>query len=50
MGISKILVEGGATVNLIPHFMFQKVRKFDTYLNPHNMVLSNYEGKLGRTL
>lgn len=42
MGISKILVDGGAAMNL----MLQKVGKFDTYLKPYNMVLSNYEGNI----
>lgn len=50
VGINKIMVDGGATMNLMSHFMLQKMGKFDTDLKPHNMVLSNYEGKIGRTL
>ncbi|XP_050876896.1 uncharacterized protein LOC127080626 [Lathyrus oleraceus] len=50
VGINKILVDGGATVNLMPHFMLKKIGKFDTDIKPHNMVLSNYEGKIGHTL
>ncbi|XP_050914661.1 uncharacterized protein LOC127129548 [Lathyrus oleraceus] len=50
MGINKILVDGGAEMNLMLNFMLQKVGKFDTDLKPHNMVLSNYEGKIGSTL
>lgn len=50
VGINKILVDGGAAVNLMPHFMLNKNGKFDTDLKPHNMVLSNYEGKIDHTL
>ena len=48
--VNKILVDCGATVNLMPHFMLKKIGKFDTDTKPHNMVLSNYEGKVGTTL
>lgn len=48
--INKILVDDGSTENLMSHFMLQKVGKFDTGQKPHNMVLSNYEGKIERTL
>lgn len=37
-------------VNLMPHFMLKKIGKFDIDLKPHNMVLSNYEGKICHTL
>lgn len=50
IGINKILVDGGAAVNLMPHFMLKKIGKFDTDLKPHNMVLLNYEGKISHTL
>lgn len=48
--MNKILVDGGATVNLMPHFLLSKKGKYDTNLRPHNMVLSNYEGKTGQTM
>lgn len=46
MGVNKGLVNGGATVNLISHFLLNKIGKFDTNLRPRNMVMSNYEGKI----
>lgn len=48
--INKILVDCGATVNLMPHRMLRKIGKYDTDAKPHNMVLTNYEGKVGSTL
>lgn len=48
--MNKVLVDGGATINLISHFMMQKVGKFDTDLMPYDMVVSNYEGKSGHTM
>lgn len=49
-GVNKILVDGGTTVNLMAHFMLKRIGKFNTNLRPHNMVLSNYEGKIGHAL
>ena len=43
--VNKILVDRGAAVNLIPHYLLGKIGKFDTDLRRHNMVLTNYEGK-----
>lgn len=40
----------GATVNLMSHHMLRKIGKYDTDAKPHNMVLSNHEGKVGSTL
>ncbi|XP_050896204.1 uncharacterized protein LOC127102931 [Lathyrus oleraceus] len=48
--VNKILVDYGATVNLMPHRMLAKIGKYDTDAKPHNMVLTNYEGKVGSTL
>ena len=48
--VNKILVDCGATVNLMPHRMLAKIGKYDTDAKPHNMVLTNYEGKVGSTL
>ncbi|XP_050875637.1 uncharacterized protein LOC127079271 [Lathyrus oleraceus] len=50
VGINKILVDGGAVVNLMPHFILKKIGKFDTDLKPHNMVFLNYEENIGHTL
>lgn len=48
--INKILVDGGVAVNMMPHFMLNKIGKLDTDLKLHNMVLPNYEEKIGHTL
>lgn len=48
--INKILVDCDAMVNLILHHMLRKIGKYDTDAKPRNMVLSNYEGKVGSTL
>lgn len=48
--INKILVDCGITVNLISHYTLRKIGKYDTDAKPHNMVLSNYDGKVGSTL
>lgn len=50
VGVNKILVDGSATVNLMPQFMLERIGKFDNDLRPHNMFLSNYEGKTGHSL
>ncbi|XP_050898918.1 uncharacterized protein LOC127105755 [Lathyrus oleraceus] len=48
--VNKILVNYGATVNLMSHRMLRKIGKYDTDAKPHNMVLTNYEGKLDSTM
>ncbi|XP_050902792.1 uncharacterized protein LOC127115248 [Lathyrus oleraceus] len=48
--VNKILVDCGANVNLMPHHMLRKIGKYDTDAKPHNMVLTNYEGKVGSTM
>lgn len=48
--VNKILVDGGAVVNLMPHFLLEKNGKFDTDLRPHNMVLSKYNGNTCQTM
>ncbi|KAK2416751.1 hypothetical protein QL285_039118 [Trifolium repens] len=48
--VNKILVDGGAVVNIMPHFMLKKLGLFDTDLHSHNVVLANYEGKTGHSL
>lgn len=46
VGVNKVLVYGGATINLMPHSLLKKIGKYDTNLRPYNTVLSNYEGKI----
>ena len=41
---------GGGAVNLMPYTLFKKMGKCGTDLQPHNMVLSNYEGKTNNIL
>lgn len=47
--INKILVDCDTTVNLMPHHMLRKIGKYDIDAKPHNMVISNYEGKVCST-
>lgn len=49
VAINKVLVDEGTTVNSMPQYMLKRIGMFDTELKPHNMVLSNYEGKIGHT-
>jgi len=41
VGINKVLVDGGATVNLLPQSILTKIGLCDTDLKPHNVVLTN---------
>ena len=50
VGINKVLVDGGATVNLLPQSFLIKIGLFDTDLKPYNMVLTSYEGTSGHSL
>ncbi|XP_045807593.1 uncharacterized protein LOC123901479 [Trifolium pratense] len=50
VGVNKILVDGGAVVNILPHFMLKKLGLYETDLHTHNVVLANYEGKIGHAL
>jgi len=45
IGVNKVLVDGGVAVNLMPQSLLKKIGKCGTYLKPHNIFLSNYEGK-----
>ncbi|KAK2422492.1 hypothetical protein QL285_033024 [Trifolium repens] len=49
VGINKVLIDGGAAVNLMPLSMLPKIGKYDCDLSAHNIVLSNYEGKTGHS-
>lgn len=50
VGVNKILVDGGAEVNLMSHYMLKRFGKDDTDTKPYNMVLSNYVRKVGTTM
>ncbi|XP_050877173.1 uncharacterized protein LOC127080930 [Lathyrus oleraceus] len=50
VGVNNILVDDGAAMNLMSYYMLKRLGKDDTDTKPHNMVLSNYEGKFGTTL
>ena len=43
--VNKVLVNGGVAINLMSQSLLKKIGKCDTYLKPHNIVMSNYEGK-----
>jgi len=45
IGMNKVLVDSGAAVNLMPESLLKRIGKTDKDLKPHNVVLSNYEGK-----
>jgi len=44
VGVNKVLVDGGATVNMLPQSFLKKIGLFDSDLKPHNVILTNYEG------
>lgn len=50
MGVNKILADGGAAVSLMTHYMLERFGKDDTDTRPHDMVMSNYKGKVGTTM
>lgn len=50
IGINKVFVDEGATVNLMPHYLLKRIGKYDTDLCPYNMMLSNYEGNTSHVL
>lgn len=47
---NKVLVDGGAVVNLMSRSLLKKIGKFDADLKPHNIVLLNYERKAGQSM
>ncbi|XP_057418402.1 uncharacterized protein LOC130712593 [Lotus japonicus] len=49
-GVNKVLVDGGAAINLMPQFMLKKLGKTEVDLIPHDMVLSDYEGKTSTSM
>lgn len=50
VAVNKVFVDGGAVVNLMPLTLLKNMGKGEEDLRPHNMVLSNYEGKTSSIL
>jgi len=50
VNVNKVLVDGGAVVNLMPQPLLKMIGKTDKDLKPHNVILSNYEGKAEHSL
>jgi hypothetical protein len=50
VGINKVLIDGGAAINLMPSALLKKIGKSVSDLRPHNMVLSDFEGKTTKSL
>ncbi|XP_024632807.1 uncharacterized protein [Medicago truncatula] len=49
VGVNKVLVDGGATVNLLPQSFLGKIGLLDSNLRPHNVISTNYEGTTGNS-
>lgn len=50
MPFNKVFIHGGTSVNLVSYSVFKKMGRADKDLRPHNMVLSNYEGRISNIL
>jgi len=50
IGINKVLVDGGDVVSLMSESLLKRIGKTDKDLKPHNVIMLNYEGKLGHSL
>ena len=44
--VSKILIDGGATINIMTHVMYQKLGKEDQDLTKTDMMLKDFEGNV----
>jgi hypothetical protein len=44
--VSKILIDGGAKINIMPYVMYQKLGKGDQDLTKTNMMLKDFEGNV----
>ena len=42
VGVNKVLIDGGETINLMPSTLLKQLGKSTTDLKPHNMVLSQH--------
>nr|KYP39678.1 hypothetical protein KK1_038998 [Cajanus cajan] len=43
--VNKVLVDGGATINILPRTMLKRFGKTMADLKPHNILISGYAGK-----
>ncbi|XP_020225238.1 uncharacterized protein LOC109807123 [Cajanus cajan] len=43
--VNKVLVDGGAAVNILPRTMLKRFGKSTADLKPHNILISDYVGK-----
>ena len=50
VGVNKVLIDGGATVNLLSQSFQSKIGLVGFDLKPHNVVLTYYEGTTGNSL
>src|ERR1044072_9826171 len=50
VGVNKVLIDGGDAINLMPSTLLKKIGKSVSDLRPHNMVLSDFEGKTTKSL
>ena len=46
--VSKILIDGGAVVNIMPYVIYQKLGKGDQDLTKTDMMLKDFEGNAKR--
>ena len=44
--VSKILIDGGAAINIMPYVMYQKLGKGDQDLTKTDMMLKDFEGNV----
>jgi hypothetical protein len=44
--ISKILIDGGAAINIMPYTVYRKLSKGDQDLTKTNMMLNDFEGNV----
>src|ERR1044072_6222904 len=50
VGINKVLIDGGAAINLMVSILLSKLGKSTSDLKPHNMVLPDFGGKISKAL
>src|ERR1044072_8350988 len=50
IGVNKVLIDGGAAIDLMPSMLLSKLCKSTDDLKPHNMVLSDFGGKTSKAL
>lgn len=50
VGVNKVLVDGGAVINVMPNSLLRRTGKKGTDLRLHNMILCDYKGKMSNVL